>query len=101
MPRRPKMSAPVTHEQLQAEIAPIRERLDRTVTKDELYAAVGALRSDIHAVIREMRTMRIELTTDLTRHVVAMTDDLRGETRAVDERYADLPDRVATLEKNR
>ena len=46
-----------------------------------------------------LATQRLELQQDLARAVRAISEDLHREMRMVDEKYADLPGRVAALEE--
>ena len=62
----------------------------------EVIAEMRAIRDELRD---EMRGMRIELSTDRARHVRASDEQHRSELAIVDEKYADLPERVAALEK--
>ena len=81
------MTAPVTRGELREELAKLEKRFD---LKLEVWG--GALAD---------RISRLEKTlyTELARHTNAILEALQGRVSVIDEKYADLPGRVAKLER--
>ena len=84
--------------------------MDKPVTKRELYEALelwgGALEARIGVTIDNCRSeLRAEiqalgkwLSAEFAQHANRMLDTVKEITGAVDEKYNDLPGRVAVLE---
>jgi hypothetical protein len=103
-----KMSDPVTHEEFRAGLDELRVELrgEMAMWGGALNANIEVLRTEMREMRTEMREMRtemrdtkIELSRDLSRHVRAIDEEHRADLKVVDEKYADLPDRVSALEK--
>lgn len=93
MDERENMAVPVTRGELRQEIAKLDQKL-------EIWG--GALADRISKV--EQRLDRLEkrvdgLYVELARHTQAILEALQGRLTAFDEKYADLPGRVARLER--
>jgi hypothetical protein len=102
----PDMSTPVTRGGLRAELAQLEMRLERKLaqvaTKAELELWGGALLARIESgekrMIELMGGMEQRLLAELARHSRANAESLSAQISVVDEKYADLPDRVKQLE---
>lgn len=122
------MSGPVTHQELRAELAHVptkaelKAELERYATKADLKAELEryATKADLKAELERFATKadlerfatkvdlevwggallaRIEaMSGELARHTQAVLESLSGQVRVIDEKYADLPDRVTRLE---
>ena len=78
-------------------LARIEARFDQCATRDEL----ADTRKEIVELRKEMLAMEQRLGIDLARHVKAIQESLSVQVSVVDEKYADLPDRVTRLESSR
>jgi hypothetical protein len=93
--------APVTRRELREEIAKLatKEDLERFVTKDEFHAGLetwaGALEARLEAKFDAKFAL---LHADLARHTQAIIEAFTTQVRALDDKYNDLPPRVAKLE---
>ena len=75
-------------------------RADMDKMRVDLRADMKQMRVEMRAEISaDMQRMRVELNEDLARHVNASDESMRTQIAAVDEKYADLPERVTALEK--
>ena len=125
MPRSPKMSAPVTHGELKAELKKFKAELrEELVTKVELrevlsnYPTKADLREALanhptHADLegwgsaimvqmdRRFADMQLWISRELARQFKSSDEAYRAELAIIDEKYADLPDRVTALEAKR
>ena len=81
------MAAPVTRGELREELA----KLD---LKIEVWG--GALADRISKLEKRVEHL---LYTELARHTNAILEALQGRVSVIDEKYADLPGRVAKLER--
>lgn len=110
-----EMTAYVTRTEFRAEMAAIDKRFDavdkRFDAVDQRFDAfeqrmihslgqmVIAVSQDLGRQIRASHDqLRVELRTDITQQIQASEERLRGEIRGLDDRYRDLPERVAMLE---
>jgi hypothetical protein len=71
--------------------ARIEARFDLCATRKDMEGGFDELRKD-------MLAMEQRLGIDLARHVKAIQESLSVQVSVVDEKYADLPDRVTRLE---
>ena len=86
--------------------ADLKAALENYPTKADLKAAFEGWAAALAATLRsefraEMQAMRVELNKDLARHVNAANESMRTQLAAVDDKYAELPGRVAALEDER
>jgi len=82
--------------------AELREEVAKLVTKAEHRETLEIWAGALIARIEELtRMIRIDLPGELARHVRAATEAHRAELAVIDEKYADLPERVAALEAKR
>jgi hypothetical protein len=83
---------------------------DRPATRGELKVLRTELVGAIHHVVEtlgdqmaamrsDMAAMRDDLSRDLARHVTASAEQTQRLIMGLDDRYRDLPGRVATLER--
>lgn len=88
------MDAPVTRRELHDGLAQFAEHLLAELDR-RLDAREQRLRADLEraADAREQRQ-----AADLARHVHAIEESARTQIRALDDKYRDLPNRVAALE---
>ena len=119
MSDRDEEMAPVTRAELREELKPIREEIKRFVTREELREDLKTLRDELkrlvtreelHEELKRFPT-REELYEELKRHFGAMKEHFDASLKAameaaatnsallfVDNKYSDLPPRVARLE---
>jgi len=111
MAKRSDMSKPVTRGELVEDLESFDQKLDRKLdrkldqyaTKADLEIWGGALSARIGGV--ETRLDRVEAKVDglygeLARHTQAILEAMSTQISVVDEKYADLPDRVSHLERD-
>ena len=85
------MAAPLTRGELREELAKLEQRFD---LKLEVWG--GALADRITKLEKRFEHL---LSTELARHTNAILEALQGRVSVIDEKYADLPGRVAKLER--
>ena len=85
------MVTPVTRGELREELGKLERRFD---LKLETWG--GALADRITKLEKRFEHL---LYTELARHTNAILEALRGRVSVIDEKYADLPGRVARLER--
>lgn len=110
-----EMSTPVTRGELREEIALLHQKFDQkfAVFEQKLEHRIeryeqglrrdlelwgGALLARIEASDRRVERFEQRLLAELARHVGAIQEALAAQLAVVDEKYADLPGRVARLE---
>jgi len=136
VPRTPKMSTPVTRQELRTELADLEARvngkfeavdrrfeaieirLDRCATRTDLEIWAGALEQRLEQRLDQRFTTAIataiaaseqrlfaalegvaqRLSSELASHTRAIEESMRSAVAAVDDKYPDLPRRVAALE---
>lgn len=118
LPPPPKMSAPVTRDEFRHEVDRLDRRLDgfeaRTEKNfstfldaildrmDARFASQERRYDERFAKIDErferMECRFDELKVDLARHANAIQENVAQQIRAIDDKYKDLPGRVAVLE---
>ena len=71
----------------------------------EIHSVRADLTTEIHNVRTEMRTgfasVRTEVATDVARHANRIIEEITARITVVDDKYADLPERVSRLEARR
>jgi hypothetical protein len=106
------MNEPVTRAELREELMELREELATKADKADLVPLathfalemwIGALREELKADAqqREERitsTITEHVSTEIARHVGAVLERARTEIGAVDEKYRDVPPRLANIE---
>lgn len=90
------MNEPVTR-------AELREELAKVATHFALEMWTGALREELKADAQQredriISTITEHISTELARHVGAVLERARTEIGAVDEKYGDVPPRLANVE---
>lgn len=74
-------------------------------TKQELETAISDAKIELHGaiatVMKHMDARFTQQSQELARHVQAILEEMRTMIRAVDDKYADLPERVSRLEAER
>jgi len=118
LPPPPEMSAPVTHKEFRREIDRLDRRIDRFEARveknfstfldailDRMDARFAAQeqRYDARFAAIDQRFDVIDkrfddLRVDLARHANAIQENVAQQIRAIDDKYKDLPGRVAALE---
>ena len=98
------MSSPVTRGELRDELAQFErkfdDKLDRLERKfdNNLGLWGGALAAQISELAAQMRESEKRMLNELARHSQAGFESMTTKISAVDEKYNDLPARVARLE---
>jgi hypothetical protein len=103
------MSTPVTRGELRAELQQLEQKLAHLATKNELEIWGGGLLARIESTETRLieRIERLEersilledrLLAELARHTKAICEEMSRRMSAIDEKYADLPSRVSSLE---
>jgi chromosome segregation ATPase len=82
----------------------IDQRLDRCATRDDLEIWAGALEQRLeHRLEQRLEAWATTITTtfsaELARHTRAIEESALGAVRALDDKYADHPARLAALER--
>ena len=116
MPDTSDMSHPITRGELREELAALEQKLDQKLenyptkadlekklenypTKADLAVHLEGWATRILEVARaELAVLREQINADMARHVRAANEEMRDWMRAQDDRYRDLPPRVARLE---
>jgi hypothetical protein len=78
--------------------ATLKRELSQFVTIERFDNTTRALLEAIEANRQAIGSLRRELNEDLARHINTMSDVVLGWITAVDDKYRDLPGRVAKLE---
>jgi hypothetical protein len=73
----------------------------RLEMKQDLDEAKMELHGAIAMVLKHMDARFTQQSMELARHVNAILEEMRTMVKAVDEKYADLPERVSRLEAER
>jgi hypothetical protein len=98
-----------TRAELKAEISNLRTELVGAIhhVVETLGARMETMRADVRAdmealrveVRADMEAMRLDLSRELARHVTASAEQTQRLIMGLDDRYRDLPGRVAVLER--
>jgi hypothetical protein len=88
---------PVTRKELREEMQASDTRLDAKLSTllGAIFAAMRAMKDELKD---ELAASERRLMTELGAHTRASTEDLTTRVRVVDDKYKDLPARVARLE---
>jgi hypothetical protein len=102
------MSSPVTRGELRDDLAQLEDRIERKFDDklDRLERKVdnnldlwgGALAAQISELAAQMRESEKRMLNEIARHTQAGFESMTRQISAVDEKYKDLPARVARLE---
>jgi hypothetical protein len=88
--------------ELRGEMVELRQGLACCATKQDLEIWGHALRAELFTQLAGLGDrIALQLSGELARHARASHEASLAEVRVVDEKYADLPGRVATLEQAR
>ncbi len=92
--------APVTRRELKAELAEFKAELKSEIALD-IASAMNYVVETLGARMDRMRIeLREELSVELAGHVRAAAEENRQFLAVLDDRYRDLPPRVAVLERD-
>jgi hypothetical protein len=95
------MSSPITRQILVDELQKFvtREAFDQRLEQvDKRFDAIDKRFGQVDDQFAQIRAALHELGADLARHATAIQENVSAQIRIIDEKYADLPDRVARLE---
>ncbi len=98
--KREELASYVTNEKLDARTRDLLSALE--VVRQDLKSEIGLVRQDLKSELTaEIHSVKSELSIELAQHTRAILEAMRTEIRGIDDKYADLPGRVAKLEARR
>lgn len=92
---------PITRKELREELAASDAKLDAKLSTfaGAIFAAMRAMQNELkQQIVEAVTASERRLMTELGAHTRASTEDLASRVSIVDEKYQDLPARVARLE---
>lgn len=96
---------PVTRKELREEMDALDAKLDAKLSTfaGAIFAAIRASKDELkqelrHEIVQVVAASERRLMAELGAHTRASTEELASRVSVVDEKYQDLPERVARLE---